>query len=35
MAGSDRPQLESGAMGVGDIVFFVLAAVAPVGVIVR
>ena len=34
MAGSDRPHLESNAMGVADIVFFVLAAVAPVGVIV-
>lgn len=34
MAGSDRPHLESNAMGVADIVFFVLAAVAPVGVVV-
>ena len=34
MARSDRPHLESNAMGVADIVFFVLAAVAPVGVIV-
>jgi amino acid transporter len=29
-----QPRLEAGAMGVADIVFFVLAAVAPVGVIV-
>lgn len=34
MSGSDRPHLESNAMGVADIVFFVLAAVAPVGVVV-
>src|SRR5262245_43176524 len=30
----DRPHLEANAMGVADIGFFVLAAVAPVGVIV-
>jgi amino acid transporter len=34
MTRPDRPHLESNAMGVADIVFFVLAAVAPVGVIV-
>jgi amino acid transporter len=34
MAASDRPHLERNAMGVAHIVFFVLAAVAPVGVIV-
>src|SRR4051812_13125607 len=32
--GTDPLRLESTAMGVADIVFFVLAAVAPVGVIV-
>lgn len=31
---STRPHLEAGALGVADIVFFVLAAIAPVGVIV-
>ena len=34
MAASDRPRLESNAMGVADVVFFVLAALAPVGVVV-
>jgi amino acid transporter len=34
MAASDRPHLESNQMGVADIVFFVLALIAPVGVVV-
>ena len=34
MAAPDRPHLESNQMGVADIVFFVLALIAPVGVVV-
>jgi amino acid transporter len=34
VAASDRPHLESNQMGVADIVFFVLALIAPVGVVV-
>ncbi len=34
MAASDRPHLGSNQMGVADIVFFVLALIAPVGVVV-